>query len=119
MTFASMSDVGGVGFTTEEMDGTQGAGLVATVHGMLTSARTVKVSPISHFMEKCQAEEKSVQHVGGRDPCNEPGRGRGGLAPSGAEVGDVTTCLPSLRWLSRDCHLAMLTSWTQGSQTTC
>ena len=44
-TFASMSNVGGVGATTEELDNTQGAWLLVTVNGTFNSRRTVKVVP--------------------------------------------------------------------------
>ena len=42
----SMADVGGVGSTTEELDGTQGAFLIVTVDGLLTSRRTVRSVPL-------------------------------------------------------------------------
>ena len=47
MTFATMSNAGGLGLTTDEVDGSQEAWQVVTVDGMLTSRRSMKGSPIS------------------------------------------------------------------------
>ena len=60
MTFASMSDVGGVGSTTEELEGSLGAWLVLPVDGMLTSRRTVRVNPISWRSVKLKRKVSST-----------------------------------------------------------
>ena len=56
--------------------------LVVTVDGMLTSRRTVKVSPISQRSAKLKG--KGVKHACRRDSCSVSDRGRGGVA-----AGDV------------------------------
>ena len=56
ITFALVSDAGGVGPTAERRDD--------TLDGMLTSPCTVKVSP--HRVAKCRAEAEGVEHPGRR-----------------------------------------------------
>ena len=57
MSSTSMSDVGSVGATTEELDTTSGAELCITVYGTFTPRRTVKVSPISSRSAKLKRKE--------------------------------------------------------------
>ena len=57
MTFTSMSDVGGVGSMTEELDGSKRAWLL---DGILTSQRTVKLSPITWRSAKLKRKVSST-----------------------------------------------------------
>ena len=65
MTFAAMSDVRGVGSTTNEKVNTQGTWLILAADRTFAESHTVKVSPISCW--KCQVEEKGVEHLGWKE----------------------------------------------------